>query len=311
MVLADHWLFLDCVLGESCEKISSASVSDRLTSVISKRAPSLMKLGINFRAMDRIGFSRGLEWRLSALIRPLASLEFLTRLSLSEMTPPVSTSVMGLIGEAGLSLSSLTIKHVNGNENLEEDMLALIMGRFVYLLKSEERPSWFRHGELGRTDVPHEYRTPVCTSLRVLNYASLEWSAALAAFTMRNIPSLQDFDYATISGGIEMLHHQQQQQGLNNSFQGIYSFFFLLSLNLNSFLINNLIGVELGHLSLTTVANLDVKNMRLLRAIGDLCPSLNEAHFSDRNPKEEADELNPEKAEAILRKWPKVIYPII
>jgi len=63
------------------------------------------------------------------------------------------------------------------------------------------------------------------STLRVLDYADYDhntekWSAALAAFTLRNMRLLQIFGYATSRGGIEMFHHQQQQ---DNFFQGIYS----------------------------------------------------------------------------------------
>ena len=221
--IVDHWLFLDCVLRETLQTIFCVETSDWLTSVIGKRSPSLTELGITFYEMlDQTDFSRELEWKLSAVIQPLASLQFLAVLRLFHMNPTVSTSVMGLVGETCRSLSSLTID-CGTAQNIEEDMLALVMGRSVYLLKSKDRPSWCKNGELEQIDVPNEYRTQICSSLRELEYhddETEEWSAPLAAFTLRNMRLLQKFTAAS-KGGIEMLYHQQLQ---DNSFQGIYSF---------------------------------------------------------------------------------------
>jgi len=73
---------------------------------------------------------------------------------------------------------------------------------------------------------------------------------------------------------------------------------------------NILIWIILGQLSLTTVELGTVKSRPSLRAIGDLCPSLDEASFSGSDWEVGDDDLvSPEGARTILNKWPKVYTP--
>lgn len=191
--------------------------------------------------MDLTDFSpTELGRKLSAALRPLASLRFLTDLDFYTTSSSEASCIMGLIGDACPSLSSLSAElQFDGDEDYAEDenMLALVMGRFANFFKSKDLPSWCEHGELGRIDVPNEYRTPICSSLREI-YVSGGMSAAATAFTLRNIPWLNKFEDDTTSGksgGIEMLHHQQQQE-IHYSFQGnSVRSFSLGSINKNNF----------------------------------------------------------------------------
>ena len=73
---------------------------------------------------------------------------------------------------------------------------------------------------------------------------------------------------------------------------------------------NILFGIILGQLSLTTVEMVEVKSRPFLRAIGDLCPSLDVASFSSSDWKVGNDDLvSPEGARIIFNKWPKVYTP--
>ncbi len=228
-IVVDTWLFLDTILDDSFKELEihaalpGKEASYQLMQIIADRSPLLTKLTMDFTLMKRADDSRESERKFEAVIQSLASLCNLKELHLMGMSNREDLLMHSLIGEVLPKLSSL---RVTGGD--DEFILALIMGKYAGLFHAEDRPSWCEISQLERIDVPAEFRTKICSSLRELLFGSYGFcSPAAAAFLLRNIPLLQKWDHHRLADGIEMLHRSQQE---NNSFQGMARFLCLFYL---------------------------------------------------------------------------------
>ena len=230
--VVDTWLFLHTVLDDSVKELKifialpEKAASYQLIPAIAERSPLLTKLTIDFwdsweNRVDESGGNTHMDYcrKFETVFRSLDRLSHLTDLCLIEMKGVETLILLSIIGEVCPELSSLNVDSCWEN-NSDELIVALIMGKFAPMFYSEDRPSWCEIGSIERIDVPAEFRTPICKSLRLLQINSWEESSSsVVAFALRNIPRLQMFtNLNNFCEGIEMLHRGQQG---NDSFKGI------------------------------------------------------------------------------------------
>lgn len=230
-VVVDTWLFLDSVLDDSIKELSisiglpETEDSYHLIPVIANQSPELTKLSIGFSWMkERVYDGRESERKLETVFRSLASLSCLTHLDLNIfISQREALLVYGLVGEVCPLLSSLKVccfetKDGDIFAGNDEFIVALVMGKSASIFHCDDRPSWCEFGALDRIDVPEEFRTQICSSLRELDQVFGYLSASAAAFALRNLTLLQKFkSQDNICKGIEILHRGQQG---NSPFQG-------------------------------------------------------------------------------------------
>jgi len=205
----DVWVFLEAVLDGSFKELEThiafpdSSPCSKLIPTIIKWSPQLEKLTINSISFKNTVFDEGDYKKLKLVIQSLGSFQHLTHLSLLEICFEARFTALTLIGEACTSLTHLTI---DGTMLQKTDVLALILGKSgVKLLdrnefnNAEHSPSWCHDQLLEHLDVPPEFLSPICFSLRQLQFKEPQYiddyyneiQKSEAAFALRHLPLLE------------------------------------------------------------------------------------------------------------------------
>lgn len=202
-------MFLEAVLDGSFNKQLETHIAfpdsppcSKLIPTITKWSPQLEKLTINSISFKNTVYDEGDFKELKSVIQSLGSFQHLTHLSLLEICFEARFTALTLIGEACSSLTHFTI---DGTMLQKRDVLALILGKSgVNLLDRNEfnaghSPSWCNDQLLEHLEVPPEFLSPICFSLRQLQFKEPqniddyynEIQKSEAAFALRHLPLLE------------------------------------------------------------------------------------------------------------------------
>jgi len=121
-------------------------------------------------------------------------------------------------------------------------MLAIILGELIDDLFPDmyDTPDWATTEALSQIVVPFEYRTPLCFSLRHLDFGNggimkgAAFSRSTAAFVLRNIPFLEMMDAAKTSQAITILNATRKK--MDTKIQAQFNDLCLKASNRSSFL---------------------------------------------------------------------------
>lgn len=202
----DISFFLDCVLNESCEKLTIpvtfpfTEPNPNLTRVVAKRSSLMKKMSINFHLMKK---ETKIE-NLAPVILSLSSLPNLTSLTL-KLLYGQHKSVIKLLGKSCPSLAHLEMGCAFYLD--VKDLLALILGELgehlfpvTHEKKSKEESEWREENVLRTMRVPAELLPPMCSSLRHLSLENVEWVYdethfySPVVFVLNHLPLLEQFD---------------------------------------------------------------------------------------------------------------------
>lgn len=220
--IPDIWVFLDCVLDESFQKLKTLVTipgfepNSKLVSTIVERCPELQMLDLTFELMEKKEI-----WpkeKLEPLILPLSSLHRLRSLTLSYLDQSQKL-LLRLIGKSCPSLKYLKVLAYN-SITAKEIVLAVVLGELIDQLVSnwsEELPEWFKDETLWGLRIPPKYLTPLCSTLSSfiihvtteLEDGDIETvKDSTGAFTLRHLPFLQilDMGYSMAPGGVKLLY---------------------------------------------------------------------------------------------------------
>ncbi len=211
--LVDPWVFLDCVLNSTFEELEThvafpdSEPNSKLVSSIAKRASLLQKLKLDFSFMKK---TITVE-KVAPLITSLSSLQHLTSLNLYQLNSS-HKSVLKLIGNACPRLSHLS---VSGFRLTPKDVLSIVLGGFAdeLFLPNSETYLWDEELNLGTVKAPVEVLTPICLSLRHLQFEDADLDVNLddcrtvvSSFLLRHLPLLEKMDGHSTSFGIALMN---------------------------------------------------------------------------------------------------------
>jgi len=222
--LVDVWAFLDCVLDESFQELTThiafpgSEPNPKLITTIAERATSLKQLQINCINMKKDIY---FEEAFAPVFLSLSALNCLTSLSLF-MLPESHKSALKYLGSSCPLLSHLC---VTGFTIEKRDILAIILGDLIddLLPNDSKEAAWSDDTVIQELIVPPKFLSPLCISLRRLLFTDFEpkndWPApskpydpigfsdSTLAFALRHLSSLEEFDGAAIkSNAIKILH---------------------------------------------------------------------------------------------------------
>jgi len=194
----DVFSFLDSVLDGSFEELKTyvsfpgIGPNPELFSMISYSSPQLQKLELCFKHCES-------TWtgKVETLMGPLSSLEHLTNLNLILLlNHKLRQNVLSLVGKYCPLLTHLSI--IGGYPNGNQEILSLILGES---LSSFFPNAGYSDKEIDHLKVPAERLTPICSTLRELNYSDdcryrnprkiEKISDSTVAFTLRHLPFLE------------------------------------------------------------------------------------------------------------------------
>lgn len=212
--LVDPWVFLDCVLDSTFEELEThvafpdSEPNSKLVQSIAKRASLLQKLKLDFSFMKKMTTVE----KVAPLITSLSSLLQLTSLNLYQLDSS-HKSVLKLVGNSCPLLSHLS---VSGLRLTPKDLLSIALGGFADelfdFLPNSETHLWDEKVNLGTVKAPVEVLTPICRSLRHMQFEDANFDVDLddgwtvASFLLRHVPLLEKMDGHSTSFGIALMN---------------------------------------------------------------------------------------------------------